>query len=250
MRDCLYNWIGYGNLDGKCWIVGREESFSLQPCEKVDTREEYLRLRREFDTTVDFGHTWENVFGRRVEDGETKGVSTRRYQAAFVLALSGETVTRNGSPLSNKIRKFVYENKKLGDINGNNLSAELFPLDKKSNDTIEPYGHIWDTPSEYKNEVLPRRLDLFERGLKESDGVEYLVTYAKEEDFAVPMRDRFESERIGTYDSGGSGDDYVVDRLRIGNKDVRMIHSPFLGFGRVSYSGIEAVSQEVKTLSD
>lgn len=251
VRDCLYNWLGFGNLDGPYWIIGREESFSLKPCKNVNTWREYFEVRREFDLSEDFADVWETRYGRSVSEGEVSGVSTRRYQAALVLALRGESVTTlSGKPRSKRIRDFAYEFPELGRSTGDNLSGELLPLPKKSKSTISRYEHIWPDVESYHREVLPKRVDLLCTALEASDGVEILVTYTQSSNLKTPLLKRYEAEPLGQWEASGQEQIYDGYRLTLDNgRDLVFVDTPFFGFGQVSYDGIERLANSIRRFS-
>jgi len=60
VRSCLYNWLGYGNLNGKIWFIGTEEGGAEIWRQSTKTLEESLKLRSSYNIAMDFKTVWEN----------------------------------------------------------------------------------------------------------------------------------------------------------------------------------------------
>jgi len=89
IRDNLYNWLGYGNLNGRYWFIGREEFDDMGRYTYLNGIRDFYRVRRTFDYAEDFVDVWERYYGRSVYKGTT-GPSTRHWQAAFLFSLRGD----------------------------------------------------------------------------------------------------------------------------------------------------------------
>jgi len=92
VRNCLYNWLGYGSLDSPIWFIGIEESlYRWDGFDNVDDVEDFLEQRQEFGLTEDFRDVWEEEHGFTLAN--FSGTSTWRYQAVFMMTL-GDPIAR------------------------------------------------------------------------------------------------------------------------------------------------------------
>lgn len=148
-------------------------------------------------------------------------------------------VEQVSSTLGRKAKQYVFEDKLLGRRGGDSLSGEFFPL-PKSLDTIVPYDHIWESETAYHREVIPDRRKLLMDALEESDGVECIVSYGKIDTNPCPkvLLNQYSSEKIETLVSCDHTIPYTLYRLTIGDNSVYLIHAPFFGMGRASYSDV------------
>ena len=94
VAPCLYNWLGYGNLNSPWWFMGTEEGgaeiwrkqkMTGQPDLSIA---ESLRLRSGFALSMDFPKVWEELYGLPLE--RFKGATVWRYVAAMLFALEGK----------------------------------------------------------------------------------------------------------------------------------------------------------------
>lgn len=246
IRDNLYNWLGYGNLNGRYWFIGREEYDSISRCPYLDGLRDYYEVRQEFDYAEDFVDTWEQAYGRSVDEG-TSASTTRHYQAAFLMAFEG-TSPRGQNPKTgrSKTASFVFDEKRFGRQDGNHFSGEVYPLryhpDKPK--TFDPYRNVWDTPQAYKQEVHPKRIDIYLEQLRANPNIEIVISYAGAEAFVNPLKNRLDHESLGTQPANKQNV-FKLSRCYLnGDRSILLIDSPFLGQGHVGYSEIEALAQE------
>ena len=244
----LYNWLGYGNLDGRYWFIGREEYDSIQKCAYLDDLRDYYEVRRSFDYAEDFVEVWEDAYGRSVSDG-TRTVTTRHFQAAFLLAFEG-TSPRGTDPETGRSKgaSFLFSQRRFGRRGGDHFSGEVYPLryhpDKPS--TFDPYRHVWSSPAEYESEVRPRRIDLFVEQLRANENVAVVISYAESDEFVDPMTARLESEFVGRRPAN-KRNTFDLYRCTIDDgRRVMLVDAPFFGQGHVGYDEIEALAGELR----
>lgn len=239
VRDCLYNWLGYGSLESRIWFLGIEESlYRWDGFDNVDDVEDFLKLRRNFDVTEDFREVWEEKHGFTLEN--FSGPSTWKYQAVFMMALDDQSlVNESSSALGKRAKEYVFEDKRLGRRGGESLTGEFFPL-PKSLDTIAPYEHIWRSEAAYHREVIPGREQLLTESLDESDGVECIVSYGATRTNPTPdvLLNHYPSEKIETLVTNDHSLSYILYRLTINDSPVYLLHTPFFGMGHASYSDV------------
>ena len=65
INQCLYNWLGYGNLNGDLWFIGIEEGGAEIWRDRIATLsiEDSLRERSRFHLSCSFSEVWEDVYG-------------------------------------------------------------------------------------------------------------------------------------------------------------------------------------------
>jgi hypothetical protein len=200
VRDNLYNWLGYGNLNGRYWFIGREEYDSIKRCQYLENLHDYYDVRREFDYAEDFVDVWEQSYGRSVDKG-TRSSTTRHYQAAFLLALDGISPKgRDPKTGKSKTASYVFDEKRFGRCDGNHFSGEAFPLrcHPKKPETFDPYRAVWTSLDEYEREVLPNRIDLYLAQLETNPNVEVVISYADTDEFVKPLQQRLDYDSLGT----------------------------------------------------
>ncbi len=151
VRSCLYNWLGYGNLNGETWFIGTEEGGAEIWRQKTQTLESSLNHRRHFSLSMDFKTVWEDIYGIPLHS--FKGPCVWRYMAAYLLSSDGYELNQE------RINNYVFVEKKLGSSNSNHFMCELLPLPKRSKNDIQDYQSIWKTIKAYHREVIPRRFE-------------------------------------------------------------------------------------------
>lgn len=240
VRENLYNWLGFGNLNGRYWFIGREEYDSIRKCQKLDSLREYYEVRRTFDFAEDFVETWEQSYGRSVEAG-TSSMTTRHYQAAFLMAFNGVSPSgRHSETGMSKTSSFLFSEKRFGRGGGNHFSGELYPLryhpDNPS--TFDPYRRVWANPREYETEVRPQRLGILEEQLWANPNVTVVVSYVETAEFAEPFTARFDSNLLGSFPANKRNSFEVFECRLDAERNVFLVDSPFFGQGHVSYENI------------
>lgn len=251
VRNCLYNWLGYGSLDSPIWFIGIEESlYRWDGFDNVDDVEDFLEQRQEFGLTEDFRDVWEEEHGFTLAN--FSGTSTWRYQAVFMMTLGDPSLAdETSSTLGRKAKKYVFDDKLLGRQGGDSLSGEFFPL-PKSLGTIEPYDHIWDSEAAYHREVIPGREELLTNAIEESDGVECIVSYGRAATNPTPnvLLNYYPSEEVKTLVSCDHSISYMLYRLSVDGSPIHLIHSPFFGMGRTSYSDVAQAAKGLREVTD
>lgn len=238
VRDCLYNWLGYGNPNAKYWFIGIEESlYRWEGFDNVADVEDFLQVRQEFDITEDFREAWIEKHG--FDLGRWSGTSTWLYQAVFLLALQDESFI-HASDKGRQARTFVFEEMQLGRTQGDSLTGEIFPL-PKSRGEIAPYDHIWSSESDYQQEVLPGRIQLLTDVLEESPGVDWIISYGVTDSnpCGKELRFRYANEKVGSWSDSDRSMPYTLYRLKLNeDRTVNLLHTPFFGMGQTSYAEV------------
>ena len=234
VRSSLYNWLGFGNLNGKYWFVGREESISLSKCEGLDTWDDYFERRAGFDLATDFRWTWEEEFGRPLS---TFGTTTWHYQIAFLLALHGHEVT------SSHVKRVLANDPQFCRTFSDHFSGEFFPCPKSSKSTIEPYSHIWDSVADYHEDVTDGRRRAFVQALEENRDTDLIITYSPS--FVSALTEEYPTTELARR-SDLAMDPIMLSKVELSAaRTVHLLETPFLGYGRIGYGAIENVIREL-----
>lgn len=139
--------------------------------QKTQTLEESLFHRSRYNLSMDFKRVWEEIYHIPLES--FKGPSVWRYMAAFLLSFKGKPI----NPAN--INRFVFLDKKLGGIKSDHFMCELLPLPKRSKESISDYDFIWSSAAKYRNEVMPKRLDLILDTMSHNEGIKVIISYEK-----------------------------------------------------------------------
>jgi hypothetical protein len=132
----------------------------------------------------------------------------------------------------------TFTDKTLGRFNGDLFLCELFPLPKRSKDSIDDYKSIWNSIDDYYKEVLPKRIELIFKTLQNSPNVKLIIKYG------VLVVLAFSSIVSGVKEWNYDGQKYTFYKMEISpSKFVLLLHTPFFGQGRVSLSGIQYASE-------
>lgn len=237
MKSCLYNWLGYGNVNGDIWFIGTEEGGAeIWRC-KTLSLEKSLNLRKDYSIYMDFKEVWENKYGIPLDS--FKGPNVWRYMAAFLLNISGKEARKI------EVQNYVFVDKKLGEENSNHFLCELLPLPKISKNNISPYNEIWSSISEYYKEVLSNRFDLIKNTLNENENVKLIIAY--EYMLVDMMLDYFTGEYELISEWKYSEEIYVLYKINLSSdRKILLLKTPFFGNGRISYSGIDNAVKYLK----
>ena len=170
---CLYNWIGYGNLNGDIWFIGMEEGGAEIWREEIATLslEESLQIRSEHTSCCDFRKVWEEEYGIPLD--KFKKITTWHFISAFLLAHQNHMID------DKSVRELIFEDKALGTLDGNHFLCELLPLPKKS-ELDFPYTDRWSSRKEYLNEVTEKSFIVtgkFKRSYLTLKGYEQICLY-------------------------------------------------------------------------
>lgn len=240
---CLYNWLGYGNLNGDIWFIGTEEGGAeIWRDLATLTLEESLQKRSKFPLTCNFSTVWEDVYG--VQLNKFSKITTWHFMSAFLLAIANKNVN------SESVKELLYVKKELGSIQSNNFMCELFPLPKKSKNEMDfPYKSRWINSNEYKAEVIDNRFSMIVEAITKSSGAKLIIVYDK--DTQDLIKNRFDKNikysSIYEYVKGGKRKQkFEMHYGSITNKNVMFLFTPFFGFGQISYDAIIEVVKVMK----
>ena len=243
IENCLYNWLGYGNPNGKFWFVGIEESLNLKKCSEIHTEKEYFQIRSEFDLAMDLEETHHELLGRPLS---TFNRDTAWHKSArFLLAWEGH------DPNLSQIGRYVDgPQARLGRDGSHNFALETFPLIKASSSSIGRYGDIWDSVEEYHEEVLPGRMDLIANTLEANPNVEWIYVYGLSNPCADELLSRFPNSFIDSWPSGMKTRNPRVYELEIDSERVvHLIHGPFFKRGMTNRA-IKTLAQDLQSQFD
>ena len=155
--SCLFNWLGYGQVNSPIWFMGMEEGGAEVWRNKTKTLRQSLEIRSTFSLQMDFQYVWEDMY--LVPLDSFKGPTVWRFMAAFLLELEDAQV--NATTISD----FLFFSKRLGRVDSNHFLAELMPLPKPSRASIEPYHEIWKSMRSYEQDVREKRFRLIKETL-------------------------------------------------------------------------------------
>ena len=234
-RSCLYNWLGYGNINGRIWFIGTEEGGAEIWRQQTKTIEESLQLRSHFTLSMDFRTVWEDLYGIPLES--FKGPCVWRYMAAFLLSYSGSEVN------TGSVNSFVFNQKLLGTAGSDHFLCELLPLPKRTKSSIDDYKTVWETINAYHKEVIPRRFELIRDALIINTGVQLVLSY--EQLLTEKVLENFECEMV--QDWSHNKEEYRLYKLFLThNRAIYLLSTPFFGNGRISYQGIKLAAENMK----
>jgi len=235
IEPCLYNFLGYGNLNGSTWFLGAEEGGAeIWRFSKL-TVDESLSLRSQFKLAMDFRHVWEDLYGIPLDN--FKGPTTWRYMAAFLLSMQGIT------PDTESVRRYVFEDKKLGSLEGDHFMCEFMPLPKPFNDSMEPYCSIWNATKQYKQEVAPKRLEIINEVLQKNKDIKLIISYDKHA--TVQLLHGFYYEKAREWIILNKQRYYLWLLKKDETRKVYLLQTPFFGQGQISYAGIQLIADLV-----
>ncbi|MGD6967397.1 hypothetical protein ACQCVP_13280 [Rossellomorea vietnamensis] len=238
-EKCLYNWLGYGNENSKIWFMGMEEGGSEIWRQQTKTLEESLQLRSGYKIGMDFQHVWEDLYGIPLES--FKGPTVWRYMAAFLLSMKGE------EPSGEKIRSYIFEEKKLGKRESDHFLCEFLPLPRKSNTDIEDYQSMWTSNSSYIKSVGARRFELIKETLLKNSDVSLLISYDRK--FTSAALAHFQSELLLKWEDKRFKE-YAIYTVRLTpDRNVYFLTTPFFGQGKASYEGLYFAAKKIKELA-
>jgi len=238
VRSCLYNWLGYGNLNGAVWFIGTEEGGAEIWRQATQTLESSLKHRSRFYLSMDFRQVWEEIYGIPLES--FRGPCVWRYMAAFLISLKGETVN------TENVNCFVFRDKELGNIKSDHFMCELLPLPKRRKESIIDYNFIWSSIEKYRNEVMPKRLELILHTLEANEGINLIISYEKHlsRDFLNYFNNNGKVTIRGEFSF--NKEIYTKYEIQINpNRKVEFLSTPFFGNGCISYEGISRATSSL-----
>ncbi|MCZ8534211.1 hypothetical protein [Psychrobacillus psychrodurans] len=230
VHSCLYNWLGYGNPNGQVWFIGTEEGGAEIWRQQTKTLKESLSIRSDFNLHMDFLDVWENQYD--ISLSTFSGANVWNFMAAFLLNFNGQEAN------SNTIKDFVFNNKLLGRADGKHYLCELFPLPKKTKNSIEPYEKIWSSVKNYHDEVLEKRFELIKNTIIDNPRVQIIFSYEKGLVELIKQNLSSSLEQISIWKYGNQ--QYSLFQLKLGvGRTVLLLSTPFFGQGQISYEGIK-----------
>ncbi|MGE7218555.1 hypothetical protein ACQKJC_18810 [Priestia koreensis] len=237
VEPCLYNWLGYGNLNAPIWFMGIEEGGAEVWRNKTKSLSESLEIRSHFQLEMDFVDIWENQYGLSLQD--FRGPTVWRFMAAFLLTLESIPPTKEA------INDYLFVSKKLGRKNSNHFLGEFMPLPKQSKLDISPYSEIWPTIQSYYNEVSFHRFELIKNTLLQNPRVRLLVSY--DQSLTERMKkyaNEMEEVKSWTYKT----EQYYLYKWSFSGRDLYFLSTPFFGNGRIGYEGIQYAATKIKSI--
>ena len=88
--SCLFNWLGYGQVNSPIWFIGMEEGGAEVWRNKTKTLKQSLEIRSRFRLQMDFQYVWEDLYNVSLDS--FKGPTVWRFMAAFLLELEDAQV--------------------------------------------------------------------------------------------------------------------------------------------------------------
>ena len=241
--QCLDNWLGYGNPNGKVWFIGTEEGGAeIWRSFKTQSLESSLVIRKDFKLQMDFVDVWEQLY--QIPLSNFKGPSVWSFIAAFILEFGNQAA----DPKS--VKEYIFTNKCLGRPHSDHFLCEFLPLPKRKKNEIEPYKMIWETVAVYRAKVEESRFEKILRTIKSNANVKLLVSY--EGTLSAKLSKMFEREGIEELESFGnarneSSKKYSIHKIQISpQRDILLLKTPFFGNGCISYGDISKAVQKIK----
>lgn len=236
VRSCLYNWLGYGKINSPIWFIGIEEGGAEIWREKTQTLESSLQLRKDFDISMDFYDVWEEQYG--IDLNNFKGITVWHFIARFMLSYEG--VSSN----TKEIRDYIFNDKRLGSKNSDYFLCELFPLPKRSKNTIDGYEHVWPTIKEYHADILVERFNLIRNTLEDNQNIKLIVSYTRDlTEMILNNINSYDLIEIWSFNNK----QYILYNIHL-TKDryIYLLSTPFFGQGQASYAGLDYAVGKVK----
>lgn len=223
VRNCLYNWIGYGKLNSSVWIVGVEEGY-LEISSGAQTLQTSLEIRSKFSLTMDFKEVWSEEF--KVTSLNTS--NPWKFAARFLLGL-------NNQPFD-EIQHFI--DKSLGRKWSDHFFGDFLPLPKKGRRCIEGYRHIWTSVSKYWDDVADKRWKLIFKQMGKANKLRLLITY--DSHFTDYVK------RISSYKKLDSWNEnkFEIGTFIIDSRPIIFLSTPFWGVGHMKIASVnECISR-------
>lgn len=234
---CLYNWLGYGNINSPIWFIGTEEGGAEIWRNKTLSLEQSLKIRASFELSMDQKKVWEEDY--QIPLSSFKGPTVWRFIAAFMIALEGK------HPGDNRDLVTRFMANELGVLAGNHFLCEFLPLPKKKKKIIEPYQGIWSNINDYYSEVKEKRFQLISLALNDNPKVSLIISYEKglTELFLKHYSDRILSTQEYAF---GKKQKFVLYAIQLNSdRKIQLLKTPFFGQGNISYEGIWQMAQSL-----
>jgi hypothetical protein len=240
VESCLYNWLGYGQVNSPIWFMGMEEGGAEVWRNKTKTLKQSLEIRSKFSIQMDFQNVWEDLY--RVELDSFKGPTVWRFMAAFLLELENSQVN------AATINDFLFSSKKLGRVDSNHFLAELLPLPKPSRASIEPYQSIWKSVLSYEDDVKEKRFKLIKEMLIKNLNVNIIVSYDR--NLTEMIYKYFSINVEKTENWKFNKEQYYLHEFNLtDDRKILLLVTPFFGNGQISYEGLLHAARRVKKLN-
>ncbi len=237
--SCLFNWLGYGQVNSPIWFMGMEEGGAEIWRNKTKTLRQSLEIRSTFILQMDFQYVWEDLYNVPLES--FKGPTVWRFMAAFLLELDGAQVN------ATTIENFLFSSKTLGRSNSNHFLAELMPLPKPSRASIEPYHSIWKSVKSYEQDVEEKRFEIIKETLTKNDNVKIIVSYDR--NLTELIYNQFSLEIETAENWKYNEEQYYLHEFNLtNNRTILLLVTPFFGNGRISYDGLLHAAKHVKKM--
>ena len=232
VRKCLYNWLGYGELNSPIWIIGTEEGGSADiPFNHA------LKLRSGFETSMDFSYVWNKLYELDLQNIKLGGIW--KFVASFLLNMREEERNKKD------IKRFIW--KELGRKDADHFMGEFLPLPKSQKNSIERYDHIWPTIQDYHEEVVPQRLSIIVNNIEENEKVKLIVSYEKM--FTQQIRNYYGNRVSDVEEWSYKKQKYFLCKINLfQDRKIFLLSTPFFGQGQISYDGLDFAAQKVKSL--
>lgn len=124
--------------------------------------------------------------------------------------------------------------------------CEFMPLPKTGKGSIEPYNTIWNTPENYKVEVAPKRTQLIVDTLQRNRNVKCIVSYDREATAYLLYDVKY--LKAGEWVILKNQRYYLYNIILKQDRNLYLLQTPFFGQGQISYAGIHAVTQEIRSI--
>ncbi|WP_338469614.1 hypothetical protein R4Z10_12400 [Niallia sp. XMNu-256] len=229
IHSCLYNWLGYGNLNAPIWFIEMEDDGPEIWENRTKTLEESLKLRSNFNLQMDFQFVLEELYEIPLESRRNSNIWM--YMAAFLKEFSGEKAT------DQNIQQYLYHEKKLGKLDSSHFIGKFRPLPKKAIMSMEPYQAIWDSTKIYEEEIGSERISLIKENLINHPNVQLLITY--ESDITDKLLNCFTDhiKKISLWQL--NNEKYVLYQIKLSKeRNVLLLSSPFFSHEQISIKGI------------
>lgn len=236
VRSCLFNWLGYGNVEAPIWFIGMEEPGAEND---IKALEESLKIRSQFEWQMDLCRVWEDLYGIPLE--AFKDEQVWKYMAAFLLEFEEEEATIEN------IEEFIFGQKLLGREEGDHFLAVFSPLPKKKKKSIEPYQSIWENIDSYEAEITDKRLDLMKETIINHQEVQLLIAYDPVFVEKWVNRDSEDIRKISSWQL--KQESFNLYKMKVSEKRfVYLLSTPLFESGHISYKGISDCVKHIKRI--
>lgn len=235
VRSCLYNWLGYGNLNAQTWFIGTEEGGEEFSKTGRLTIRQSLAKRAKFDLAMDFKAVWKDSY-EYLDQHEFENLlknhgNVWRYITAFYLYQSKGISYFRERDIKKEVECFFGE--KFGDLKGEFFFCEFLPLpfpSSRKGKLLEPYQEIWKSKLDYENEVMPARFAQIMQEITERNNIKYIVCFDKRFiQFLLALKHN--TKPMYWQANNNTKGKYCLFSLKLKpNRSIRVIGTPFFAF--------------------